>query len=46
MVAGDVPLDWAALAAPTKVILALAMALGRLETLAIIALFNPDFWRR
>jgi len=23
-----------------------AMVLGRLETLAIIAMFNPDFWRR
>lgn len=31
--------------APAKVILAAAMVLGRLETLAIIALFNPDFWR-
>ena len=29
-----------------KSILMAAMVLGRLETLAIIALFNPDFWRR
>lgn len=29
-----------------KTILMGAMVLGRLETLAIIALFNPDFWRR
>jgi len=28
-----------------KAILALAMVVGRLETLAIIALFNPEFWR-
>lgn len=28
-----------------QVILILAMVLGRLEALAIIALFNPDFWR-
>jgi len=30
----------------TKVIFAGAMVLGRLETLAIIALLNPEFWRR
>ena len=29
-----------------KSILMIAMVLGRLETLAILALFNPDFWRR
>ncbi|MEL7182924.1 MAG: potassium transporter TrkG [Pseudomonadota bacterium] len=29
----------------TKLIWASAMVLGRLETLALIALFNPDFWR-
>jgi trk system potassium uptake protein TrkH len=29
-----------------KSVLLAAMILGRLETLAIIALFNPDFWRR
>jgi trk system potassium uptake protein TrkH len=28
-----------------KLILAGAMVLGRLETLAIIALLNPGFWR-
>lgn len=44
-VAADAPLEWASLSDPMKVVLALAMALGRLETLAIIALFNPDFWR-
>jgi len=32
--------DWA------KAILGVAMILGRLETLAIIALLNPEFWRR
>jgi len=30
----------------TKIIFAGAMVLGRLETLAIIALLNPEFWRR
>jgi trk system potassium uptake protein TrkH len=34
------------LRARAKSILMAAMILGRLETLAIIALFNPDFWRR
>jgi trk system potassium uptake protein TrkH len=29
----------------TQTVLALAMVLGRLETLAIVALLNPDFWR-
>lgn len=44
-VAVDHPIDWAVLGDAPKVMLALAMVLGRLETLAIIALFNPDFWR-
>lgn len=34
------------LTSPAKSILITAMVLGRMETLAIIALFNPDFWRR
>lgn len=33
------------LTVPAKSLLMAAMVLGRLETLAIIALFNPDFWR-
>jgi trk system potassium uptake protein TrkH len=33
------------LSAPAKLIYAAAMVIGRLETLALIALFNPDFWR-
>lgn len=44
-IAADAPLSWAQLSEPVKAILALAMVLGRLETLAIIALFNPEFWR-
>ena len=28
-----------------QVVVALAMVLGRLETLAIVALLNPEFWR-
>lgn len=37
---------WAGLAAFTKAVLAGAMVLGRVETLAILALFNPEIWRR
>lgn len=44
-IAGDAPISWATLTESTKSILAGAMVLGRLETLAIIALFNPEFWR-
>jgi len=44
-IAGQAPLLWSALGPETKAVLAAAMVLGRLETLAIIALFNPDFWR-
>ncbi len=45
-VASEAPILWAALSPVAKTILAGAMVLGRLETLAIIALLNPDFWRR
>lgn len=45
-VAGDVPLAWSGLDTIGRTILALAMVLGRLETLAVIALFNPSLWRR
>jgi len=38
-------LSYAALGDAAKMILAAAMVLGRLETLAIIAFFNPGFWR-
>jgi len=44
-VAADKPIDLIALAPGAKAILAAAMVLGRLETLAIIALLNPEFWR-
>lgn len=45
VVAGDAPLALANLSAPVQLITCVAMALGRLETLAIVALFNPVFWR-
>ncbi|MFV0335514.1 MAG: potassium transporter TrkG [Tropicimonas sp.] len=42
----DHPLSYSILGDPGKYILVIAMALGRLETLALLALFNPQFWRR
>lgn len=38
-------IDLIALAPAAKIVFAGAMVLGRLETLAIIALLNPEFWR-
>ena len=37
---------WSGLATLPKTVLAGAMIVGRLETLAILALLTPDFWRR
>ncbi|SDD26828.1 trk system potassium uptake protein TrkH [Paracoccus isoporae] len=37
---------WSGLATLPKLVLAGAMIVGRLETLAILALLTPDFWRR
>ena len=37
---------WSGLPAFTKVVLAFAMILGRIETLAVLALFSPEFWRK
>ena len=36
---------WSGLSVFTKTVLACAMIVGRLETLVILALFTPDFWR-
>jgi trk system potassium uptake protein TrkH len=44
-VAGEGALSYGALTDAAKLILAAAMVLGRLETLALIALLNPDTWR-
>ncbi len=44
-IAGSDPLRLALLSDAAKWIVAAAMVLGRLETLALIALLNPDFWR-
>ncbi len=44
-VAGEQPIHIADLGVGTKVVLCAAMVVGRLETLAIIALLTPDLWR-
>ena len=44
--AGDHPLAWSDIGTGAKAILIPAMVLGRLGTLTIIALLNPDLWRR
>lgn len=45
-VAMETPIAYSGIPDTAKVILAFAMVLGRLETLAIIALFNPEIWQR
>lgn len=44
-VAAEAPIELLTMSAPAKLMLCAAMVLGRLETLAIIALFNPSLWR-
>lgn len=44
-VAGTEPTIYMALEDPAKIVLAAAMILGRMETLVLIAAFNPTFWR-
>ena len=43
--AGETPISLALLAPSAKLVLCFAMVLGRLETLAIIALLTPNLWR-
>ena len=43
--AGEVPIALVQMTAPAKLVFCGAMLLGRLETLAIIALVNPGLWR-
>lgn len=45
MAATERPIDVLTLSTAAKSTLAIAMVLGRLELLALIALFNPEFWR-
>lgn len=44
-IAGDTPIVLTTLEPAAKLILCFAMVLGRLETLAIIALLSPNIWR-
>ena len=44
-VAAESPILISGVPDSAKIILAVTMVLGRLETLAIIALFNPEIWR-
>lgn len=44
--AADTPVFYFDLNGPAKTILGLAMIVGRVETLALLALFVPDGWRR
>jgi len=44
-VAGDAPVALAELSGAAQAVLCAAMVLGRLETLALVALLNPEFWR-
>lgn len=43
--AAATPIDLGQLGSAAKITLSTAMVVGRLETLAIIALFNPSLWR-
>jgi len=45
-IAAESPISFSGIPDGAKVILAFAMVLGRLEALAIIALFNPEIWRK
>lgn len=44
-IAGSGPIALEFLSSPAKLILCVAMVLGRLETLAFIALLSPNLWR-
>ena len=44
--AAEVPIRYAELSTAVKAVLALVMVVGRLETLALLALFSPAGWRR
>ena len=44
-VAAENPISYAGIPDPAQLVLMAAMVLGRLETLALVALFNVGFWR-
>ena len=41
----EIPAPWAEVDGPARVILGAAMVVGRLETLAILALLLPEGWK-
>lgn len=45
VIAGEVPIDLVSLSDTAKLLLCLAMVMGRLEMLALIVLLTPDIWR-
>ncbi len=45
-IAAENPIAYSGIPELAKGVLAVAMVLGRLEALAIIALFNPEIWRK
>lgn len=45
-VAGEVPILWSGQSTAAHIVLGLTMILGRVETLAILALLAPSGWRR
>ncbi len=45
MALGDPAAHYASLSEPALGVLSVAMVLGRVETLALVALLNPDYWR-
>ena len=45
-VAGDGSLDYSTISSPAKFIFCIAMVLGRFEALAIIAILNPNYWKK
>lgn len=46
LVAGEIPVSFSEVPAISQAVLAVAMVVGRLESLALIALFNPELWRK
>lgn len=45
-VGADAPIPLLEMRPAAKLVFSAAMVLGRMETLALIALFNPSLWRR
>lgn len=45
-IAAETPIAFSDVSDPALTILAAAMVIGRIELLAIIALLNPEFWRK